>query len=85
MKNHYAVVGTSYMSIVEFGDKVTSRSLLPYGSNSNPKSPHFFDQAELMSKKQMKDNLFYWEDVEKGAKRVYHPGDNAKLTQQDRR
>ncbi|HEV3138578.1 MAG TPA: penicillin acylase family protein, partial [Pirellulales bacterium] len=47
MKNHYAVVGTSYMAVVEFGDRVKSKSLLPYGTSGNPKSPHFFDQAAL--------------------------------------
>ncbi|MBI3840113.1 MAG: penicillin acylase family protein [Planctomycetia bacterium] len=85
MKNHYAVVGTSYMSIVEFGDRVKSKSLLPYGTSGNPKSPHFFDQAELLSKKQMKENLFYWEDVVAGAKRVYHPGEEGTVNQQGAR
>jgi len=80
-KNHYAVVGTSYMSIVDFGDKVKSKSLLPYGSSGNPKSPHFFDQAPLMSKKQMKDNPIYWEDVQSIAKQIYHPGEAPVTTQ----
>ena len=75
MKNHYAVVGTSYMSIIEFGDRVKSKSLLQYGASGDPKSPHFFDQAELLSKKQMKDNPIYWDEVIAAAKRVYHPGD----------
>ncbi len=74
VKNHYAVVGSSYMAIVEFGDKVKSKSLLPYGTSGNRNSPHFFDQAELLSKRQMKDNYFYWDDVVAAAKRVYHPG-----------
>ena len=60
---------------VEFGDKVVSKSLLPYGASGDPKSPNFFDQAELLSKKQLKENLFYWDDVVAGAKRVYHPGE----------
>jgi acyl-homoserine-lactone acylase len=66
------------MCIVEFGDRIKSKSLLPYGTSGNPKSPHFFDQAELMSKKQLKDNWIYWDDVEKAAKRVYHPGEDPK-------
>jgi len=85
MKNHYAVVGASYMAIVEFGDRVRSKSLLQYGTSGNPKSPHFFDQAELLSKKDMKPNLFHWEDVLAGAKLVYHPGDDAKTAQQSPR
>ncbi len=74
MKNHYAVVGTSYMCIVEFGKRLQSKSLLQYGTSGHPKSPHFFDQAELISKKQMKDNYIYWDDVKANAKQVYHPG-----------
>ena len=74
MKNHYAVVGTSYMCMVEFGKRIKSKSLLQYGTSGNPKSPHFFDQAELLSKKQTKDNYLYWDDVTANAKRVYHPG-----------
>ena len=75
MKNHYAVVGNSYMSIVEFGDRIQSKSLLQYGTSGDPKSPHFFDQAELLSKKQLKDNPIYWDDVVATAKRKYHPGE----------
>ncbi len=75
MKKHYAVVGSSYMCTVDFSDKVVSKSLLPYGASGDPKSPNFFDQAELLSKKQLKENPFYWEDVVAAAKRVYHPGE----------
>lgn len=75
VKKHYAVVGSSYMCVIEFTDRIKSKSLLPFGVNGDAKSPHFFDQAELMSKMQMKDTLFYWEDVVAAAKRVYHPGE----------
>ncbi len=77
MKKHYAVVGASYMCIVEFGERLKSKSLLPYGTSGDPQSPHFFDQAALLSKQQMKDNLIYWEDVLAAAKRVYHPGETS--------
>ncbi|MBI2827240.1 MAG: penicillin acylase family protein [Planctomycetia bacterium] len=75
MKNHYAVVGTSYVAAVDFSDRVRSKSLVQYGASGDPNSPHFFDQAELLSKKQLKDNPFHWEDVLAAAKRVYHPGE----------
>ncbi len=79
MKKHYAVVGTSYMCVVEFDkQKIKSKSLLQYGASGNPKSPHFFDQAELISKRQLKDNYIYFDDVKANAKRVYHPGDTTK-------
>lgn len=74
MKKHYAVVGTSYVAAVEFGERIQSRTLVQYGASGDPKSPHFFDQAELLSKQQLKPPMFYWEDVKASAKRVYHPG-----------
>jgi penicillin amidase len=85
MKKHYSVVGTSYMCIVEFGDKIKSKSLLPYGSSGDPKSPHFFDQAALMSKKQMKENFIYFDDVIANAKRTYHPGEEKPVDSQARK
>ncbi|MBX3411254.1 MAG: penicillin acylase family protein [Pirellulales bacterium] len=74
-KLRYGVVGNSYMSVVEFGDRVEGRSVLQYGISSDPKSPHFMDQAKLMSEKRMKPQLYYWDDVKAGAKQVYHPGE----------
>ncbi len=85
MKKHYAVVGTSYTCIVEFGDKLKSKSLLPYGTSGDPKSPHFFDQAALMSQRQLKDNPIYFEDVIASAKRSYHPGEEQPIATQARK
>ena len=58
-----------------------SRSLLLYGESGNPKNPHFFDQAALMSKKEMKESPYYWEDVEKAAKHVITPAKNPSAKQ----
>ncbi|MBX9656209.1 penicillin acylase family protein [bacterium] len=75
MKKHYAVVGTSYMGVVEFKkDGVDSRSVIQYGSNSDPKSPNFIDQGALMAQKKMKRSLFNWNEIQTSAKRKYHPG-----------
>ncbi|MEM7230839.1 MAG: penicillin acylase family protein, partial [Planctomycetota bacterium] len=75
MRNHYAIVGTSYLSVVEFGDKIRARSALPYGASANPESPHFDDQAKLFSERRLKPAYFYWDDVMKHARKVYHPGE----------
>ena len=80
MKKHYAVVGSSYMCVVDFSDKVTSKSLLPYGASGDPKSPHFFDQAQLLSQKKFKENPFHWDDVVAAAQRSYHPGETSTET-----
>ncbi len=76
-KKHYAVVGHSYVSVVEFGERVRAGSLLQFGESGDPGSPHFFDQAELMSQRKFKPQWFYWDDVEREAKRKYHPGESA--------
>ena len=46
-----AVGGDSFIAIVQFSNPIEARVLLPYGNSSNPDSPHFGDQLELMSQK----------------------------------
>lgn len=74
-KKRYAVVGASYMAVAEFGERMKAKSYLHFGQSGNPDSPHFFDQAELLSKQQFKDAWFYPDDVEKHAVEKYHPGE----------
>ncbi len=74
MKKHYAVVGCSYVSTIEFGDRIQAGSQVQFGSSGDAASPHFADQAEFLSKRTFRKQLFYWDDVVEGAKRVYHPG-----------
>jgi acyl-homoserine-lactone acylase len=85
VKNHYGVVGLTYMATYEFGDKITGASLLHFGSSGDPKSEHYFDQARLVSQRKLKKELFYWDDVLAGARQVYHPGEKpAALAQRKR-
>lgn len=74
-RKRYGVVGPTYFSVIEFGERIRAETLLQYGASGDPKSPHFFDQARLVSERRLKPELFYWEDVEKGTKRKYHPGE----------
>jgi acyl-homoserine lactone acylase PvdQ len=60
---------------VEFGKKITAKSLLAGGESGNPASPHFDDQAEMYTKGIFKDVLFYKDDVLKHAEKTYHPGE----------
>ena len=55
--------GDTYISITEFGPKITAKVLLPYGNSSKVESKNFGDQLELYHKGQMRDALFYEEDV----------------------
>lgn len=71
----YGVNGNSFICAVEFGKKITAKSLLAGGESGNVNSPHFTDQALMYTKGQFKDVLFYKEDVEKHAEKKYHPGE----------
>lgn len=73
-KKRYGVSGNSFIAAVEFGKKITAKSLLAGGQNSYPDSKHFFDQGEMYSKGKFKDVLFYKEDVLKHAEKTYQPG-----------
>jgi acyl-homoserine-lactone acylase len=75
MMKRYAVVGCSYMASIEFDDHIKTKSLLQYGASGNPDSPHFFDQAKLLSERKLKEAWFYWDDVLAHAQQSYHTGE----------
>jgi acyl-homoserine-lactone acylase len=73
-KRIYGDRGNSFVAAVEFGPRVRAKSILAGGESGDPASPHFNDQAEMYSRGQFKDVLFYKEDIEKQLERKYHPG-----------
>ncbi|MDF2190921.1 penicillin acylase family protein [Paraflavitalea sp. CAU 1676] len=74
-QKRYGYNGNSFICAVEFGKTIKAKSLLAGGNSSHSNSPHFSDQAEMYTKGQFKDVLFYKEDVLKHAERTYHPGE----------
>jgi len=74
-KRIYGTSGNSFVAVVEFGDKVTAKSILAGGQSGDPASPHFADQAQRYADREFKDVAFYREDVERRATQTYHPGD----------
>jgi acyl-homoserine-lactone acylase len=74
-KRRYGVAGHSYVSVVEFGPEVKARSILVFGENSNPSSPHYSDQSELYAKQEFKPAWFSLADIKAHAERTYHPGE----------
>ncbi|MGI9531879.1 penicillin acylase family protein [Lutimonas sp.] len=74
-KRVYGVGGNSFVAVVEFGDKVTARSLLAGGQSGNPKSKHFDDQVEAYAEGKFKNVAYYREDVIKRAVSTYRPGE----------
>ena len=75
VKKRYGVVGASFVATYEFGDRVKSQSLLQFGVSGMPDSPHFFDQAMLMSERRMKEAWFYEDEVAAHTVVTYHPGE----------
>ncbi|MEO1980346.1 MAG: penicillin acylase family protein [Fuerstiella sp.] len=66
----FAVVGASYMAIVEFGERIRTNSVMPFGSSGRRNSSHFFDQAKLYSAMKLKPAWFYKHQVEEHSKRL---------------
>ncbi|CAA9315929.1 MAG: Penicillin amidase family protein [uncultured Gemmatimonadaceae bacterium] len=77
-KRIYGNRGNSFVAAVEFGPRVTAKSVLAGGVSGDPASPHFADQAERYARGEFKDVRFYRADVERGAARTYRPGDPAR-------
>lgn len=75
LKRRYGLVGASYLAVYEFGGRVRGASVVNFGESGDPRSPHYFDQANLLSQCRMKPELFHWDDVVAGCQRSYHPGD----------
>ncbi len=71
----YGVSGNSFIAAVEFGKRVKARTIVTGGESSDPASPNFTDQAAMYLGGKFKDVLFYPEEVQAGAVKRYHPGE----------
>jgi len=73
-KRMYGTSGNSFVAVVEFGKRITAKSILAGGISGDTGSTHFDDQALMYSWGKFKEVLFYKEDVEKNIERKYIPG-----------
>jgi acyl-homoserine-lactone acylase len=74
-KLRYGTSGNSFVCAVEFGKRIKAKSVLAGGVSGDVNSSHFKDQLLMYTKGQFKEVLFYKEDVEKKAEKVYKPGE----------
>jgi acyl-homoserine-lactone acylase len=74
-KLRYGTSGNSFVCAVEFGKRIKAKSVLAGGVSGDVNSPHFKDQLLMYTKGQFKEVLFYKEDVQKKAEKVYKPGE----------
>ena len=73
-KKLYGYRGNSFVAVVEFGDKVTAKTLLAGGQSGDPSSPYFDDQAKKYIAGTFKNVPYYRDDVEARAVRTYQVG-----------
>jgi len=73
--NIRAQFGDSYVSVVEFGDQVKAKSIIPYGESDNPTSLHYTDQASLYAQGKLKPVLFTENEILDNLKAKYSPGE----------
>jgi penicillin amidase len=80
-KRRYGYLGNTYVSVIEFGRQPQARSLLVFGENSNPTSPHYLDQARLYAAGEMKPSWFTLAQIKKHSDYSYHPGEHGHKAQ----
>jgi acyl-homoserine-lactone acylase len=74
-RRRYGRGGNSYVSVVEFAQKVKARTIIPLGQSADPESPHHNDQSELYGRGELKPVWTAPEEVRANAVRAYRPGE----------
>jgi acyl-homoserine-lactone acylase len=70
----YGTRGHTWVSVAELAPQVRSRSVVQFGQSADPASRHFFDQAPLYARGELRQAWFTPAEVEAAAVRSYHPG-----------
>lgn len=75
LRRLYGTAGASYVAVVEFAPQVRSLAVHTFGASGDPSSPHFFDQAPLFARGEMRPVWFTREEILANLERAYRPGE----------
>jgi acyl-homoserine-lactone acylase len=68
--------GDGYIQKVRFTEAgPTIHSINAFGASARPDSPHYTDQMQMFVDQQYKPMTFDRAEIERNARRVYHPGE----------
>ncbi len=75
-KKRYGSSGNSFVAVVEFDPKrVHARAVTCGGESGTPGSQHFTDEAERYATGNLRDVMFYPDQLRGHTERSYHPGE----------
>ena len=72
----YVGGGDSWVSVIEFGDKIKAKALLSYGNSTEKDSPNNGDQLKLFSQKILRDVWFYENDINNNLVKAEYKSNN---------
>jgi acyl-homoserine lactone acylase PvdQ len=74
-KRRFGVAGRANTAVIEFGNPISARSVIPFGQSQDPQSPHYLDQATLYFAGELKPMWSSREELEGHIESAYHPGE----------
>jgi acyl-homoserine lactone acylase PvdQ len=75
-KKRYGTSGNSFVAVVEFGpERVHARAVTAGGESGHPDSPHFGDEVERYASGNLREVMYYPDQLKGHIERTYHPGE----------
>jgi acyl-homoserine lactone acylase PvdQ len=75
-KKRYGTSGNSFVAVVEFGpERVHARAITCGGDSGNPDSPHFGDEVARYASGDLREVMYYPDQLKGHVERTYHPGE----------